>query len=166
MLLQDATRHHEPLKDGIIADPRDSYAWLSHPMYVAGVLRAPVRQLYGCCSGVNPWFIKMTYDACTIYCPIGFARHNLKIEFVYYTLLNLSMRHRHTPLTNLQLVSMCLVSVLVDYGPCAIISGVRLEDGSWPDDSSAGGQLRRGYAGEISGKQVNAITWNDRCHLT
>lgn len=97
---------------------------------------------------MSPFFLKLTYDACTIYCAIGFARHTLKIEFVYYTLLNLSMMHRHTPMTNVNLASMCLVSVLVEYGPCAIISGVQLDDGTWPDDSSIGGQLRRGYEGQ------------------
>ncbi len=113
---------------------------------------------------IQPFFLKLTYDACNIYCPLGFARQTLKIEFVYYTLLNLSMMHRHTPLTNLQLVSMCLVSVLTEYGPCAVISGQQQPDGSWPDDSSAGGQLRRGYEGAFAMQVTHVITVN-RSHL-
>jgi hypothetical protein len=40
-LLLDALRPHESLKDGIIADPRDSQAWLTHPMSIEGAIRVP-----------------------------------------------------------------------------------------------------------------------------
>lgn len=130
-LLANATRQH-PEYDGVIRDVRDSLGWRTHKMVRAGL---------------SPWFFRLYSDAVELSCPIGAFRGKLKVVFYYWALLNLSAEHRHSPLTNVKLASVCLAHTVKTYGSCAVVSGSRDDEGSWFDDSSFGGQMRQFYQG-------------------
>ena len=80
-----------------------------------------------------------------MYCPIGYARLKLDVEFIHYTILNLPFSMRQST-ENVQLCCMTLGATLKKYKPCDIISG-QLSDENWQNDSSPGAQLRAGFKG-------------------
>lgn len=126
VLLLDATRHH-PSFSGEIRDVRDSYAWRTH------VLTTHVE---------NPWYFLLYSDEVEVCNPIGVWRGKHKIVFFYWSLLNLSLQHRYTPLSNIQLSSMTRAKTLASLGACTVVSGLQ-EGDEWPNDNSFGGCMRR-----------------------
>ena len=96
--------------------------------------------------GLDPELIKIWFDSKNVFVPIGQARLKIEIDFLHGTWTNLSFANRQT-VENTFLISMTLARTVKKYGPCAVVSGVKERDGTWPNDHSCGGVARRAMNG-------------------
>jgi hypothetical protein len=76
-------------------------------------------------AGLRTQFISFTADATNLFCPIGASHNEMKVNFGHCELLNLSMAHRRSPISNVMLAFICLDSTITVHGPAAVVSGTR-----------------------------------------